>query len=158
MSVTRTSTQNTNRRWQARTAVLTLALTSAAMLPASTAADADATLAQPINVQLANTVAFTPALAAAATPKTRNRKFNVYNYECAQFSPTATLETAMIGSRHFVYEGWNWEESFDGGKTWLYAASWVYPFGQTGPKQITKQFEYPGDFTLSVIHRPCPPR
>ena len=92
---------------------------------------------------------------AAEAPQTRNRVFHTYDYACAGFSPTANLGTSMIGERHYVYQGWNYDESWDGGRTWHYAYSWVYPFGQAGPAKITKQWEYVAGFSSL---RPCPAR
>lgn len=95
---------------------------------------------------------------ASGAPMTRNRKFNTYRYTCAGFSPSSTLKNGMVGTHYFVYEGWNYDISYDGGETWRYAYSWVYPSGQAGPAQITRQYEYTGPFTLQVAHRPCPAR
>lgn len=56
----------------------------------------------------------------------------------------------MIGERHYVYQGWNYDQSFDGGKTWLYAYSWVYPFGQVGPTKITREWQYVAGKSLNL--------
>jgi hypothetical protein len=141
-------------KWRRSAGTLAVMLVGGTVLPASAAA-ADSPVSG-MHGHGTSLVASVPEAAAAA--KIRNKKFNTYDYTCAGFSPAASAETVFIGTRHFVYEGYNWEESYDGGKTWLYAFSLVYPFGQVGPRQITKQWEYSADFSLEVVRRPCPPR
>jgi hypothetical protein len=97
-------------------------------------------------------------VAAQTAFQYRNVKFNTYDYSCSDWPyPGGVLKWSFfLGQHHFVYEGWNYEYSFDGGKTWHYAYSWVYPFNQGGPFIITRQWEYWAPFLPG--QQACPPR
>ena len=111
-------------------------------------------LAPVVAVGLAVGVAVPSARHAQAT-ETRNWRFHTYDYACNAYSWTGALDSGMLIEKHFVYQGWNYETKV--GDRWLYAYSWVYPFGQTGPAQITAQWGYSDGFSNRFL-RLCPPR
>ena len=89
-------------------------------------------------------VLFAPASPANAL-ETRNWKFNKYDYRCNTYDiALGNAESGFLVERHFVYQGWNYERKI--GSSWYYQYSWVYPFGQIGPAQITGRWEYVADF------------